>query len=753
MDLKMNIEREDKVTLKIKTFQDGIIRIQAGGIDGFQDSLLNRYNFIESLETLDTASWEDHKLSLPDSHSLIVNPDLSFALLNGDDLLFETVSGYCPGTGSTCFQNKGYAFCSTIDDEEKLIGFGDQYRQGFLLNGQRESLWIRNQSDYIPVPFFMSSKGYGILFNTTRRLYYDFGVTESDKSIINVATEYMDIYIFTGSDYWDIIRKYTLLTGRPQIPPMYTFGLWMVAHSEIRAHELLQLAVEMRKDKIPCDILALEPLWMEKAYDDSLEKKWNEERFPHAPWAQKDDTFIGNLKLMGYHFGLWMLSDYDHTWDEERRINGKLPDIYAASDDMTIPEQLQLVEEDDHFGHVPMRMDKITKPEEPYFEHLKKFVDEGVDYFKQDGYALINLHPDRLYGNQCHDDVMHNIHYMIYTRQMLRGMEEHTGRRAFTMAVAGWAGFQKFSGTWTGDTGGGDQSLCGILQLATVGHAFATCDMEVNTVPGIHMGLLLPWAQLCSWAYYKYPVYKGEEIKTVFRNYINLRMQLLLLYYSLAREAELSGKSIARPLHLVYPEIDVAYALRKEFMLGDAFLVGVYSNEVVLPKGQWFDYWTNRVVSGDWSNVELTSDNKLYGGALFVKPGAIIPLIPVQQYVSERELKQLTFQIFPAAGRSEFNLYLDDGVSLKHRDGKYAEATLYCDSATNKVEVYWGDISGDEPERISSLNYSIELLGMVDVTAVDVDGVDTSFMIDELANRTFIPAVKFGSKVVIYSQD
>ncbi len=747
--MSLEILRQDNIKLKVDLSEENIVRIHAGGLDGYQDSLLNRYEFIEQLEELETTANKENCLKFGNSYSLSINPDLAFSLKKDGELLFETLAGYQPGTAATCFQNQGYAFCSTIMQNEKLLGFGDQYRQGFLLNGQQESLWIRNQSDYIPVPFFMSSKGYGILFNTTRRLYYDFGVKEQDKCSIHVATEYLDIYIFTGDDYWDIIRKYTLLTGRPQLPPMYTFGLWMVTHTEIRAHELLQVALEMRKDEIPCDILALEPLWMEKLYDESLDKNWNEERFPYFPWVKKADTFIGNLNLMGYHFGLWMLSNYDHTWEEERCINNKLPDIYSQSDDIIFKEKIQIAEEDDHFGHEPMRMDKVTKPEEPYFEHLKKFVDQGVDYFKQDGYAQINLHPDRLYGNQCHDDVMHNIHYMIYTRQIRQGFEAYTGRRGFSMAVAGWAGFQKFSGTWTGDTGGGDQSLCAILQLATVGHALATCDMEVDTIEGIHMGMFLPWAQLCSWSYYKYPVYKGEMIKNIFRNYINLRMQLIPLYYSLAREAQLSGKAVARPLHLVYPKSETAYSLRKQFMLGDAFLVGVYSNKIVLPEGEWFDYWTNSIISGQWDEVELAYDEKLYGGTLLVKAGAIIPLLPVQQYVGEKEIEHITFQIFPASDKSEFKLYLDDGLSLEYKNDKYAEASLYCQRQAGQIEIYWGEVRGKEQERITEVDYLIELLGDLDIISVEIDGHDSPFTVDSQNKRTMIPALKFGNKIIV----
>lgn len=746
--MAIEVQRLDNIKLKVEVFQENIIRIHAGGLDGYQDSLLNRYGFIEPLSESLTASWNGCDLCLPDNYSLSVRSDLSLELRSREKVLLATSAKYRPGTASTVFQNRGYSFSSTIGEKEKFIGFGDQYRNGFLLNGQRDSLWIRNQSDYIPVPFFMSSNGYGILFNTTRRVHYDFGVKTAGEYSMNVSDEYLDIYIFTGADYWDLVRKYTFLTGRPQLPPMYTFGLWMVTHTEIRAHELLQLALEMRKAEIPCDILALEPLWMQKLYDESLDKNWSEERFPYFSWAKQDDTFIGNLKLMGYHFGLWMLSDYDHTWEEERLANGCLPDIYKESEDIVSEENLQIAEQDDHLGHHPMRMDKITKPEEAYFDHLKKFIDQGVDYFKQDGYAQINLHPDRLYGNGCHDDVMHNIHYMLYTRQMIRGFEEHTGRRSFTLAVSGWAGFQRFPGTWCGDTGGGDQSLCAILQLATVGHAFATCDMDVDTKEGIHMGFILPWSQLCSWSYYKYPVYKGENVKAIFKAYADLRMQLLPFYYSLAREASISGKAIARPMHLVYPRVDNAYCLTKQFILGDAFLATAYSESVVLPEGEWFDYWTNRIVSGDWNEQQLKYP-ETRGGLLLAKAGAIVPLFPVQQFVGEKEVNNIVWQIFPAAGQSEFTLYLDNGIDFSYRQGKFASVKLICRQTNDGIEILWSDLEGKDEKMITSVIYAFELLGVTETVSVKVDGKEQTFRIEKGTNRTIVESVKYGSIIEI----
>ena len=355
------------ITLKTENCSSGIVRLQYGGLDGYIESLLNRYNFIEPLYG-SNEQWSDNSLSLPDGFKLKIQEDLGFSILRDGEEVLSSQSGWQPATAETVYRNKGYNLRLSQKENEKFIGFGDIERKKFLLNGKADSLWIRNQVSYIPVPFFMSSNGYGILFNTTRRLFFDFGKKEPGINSFLVEKDFLDIYIITGRNYLDIIGKYTDLTGKPAIPPRFTFGLWMTVNTEIRSHELLQLALQFRNEKIPCDLLALEPLWMETLYDETVDKKWNEERFPHFPWADKSpSTFIGNLKSMGYHFGLWMCSNYDHTWEEERKIAGETLNVEANENDFLGAENMELMEEDDHFGHHPMLMDKITVPDQPFF--------------------------------------------------------------------------------------------------------------------------------------------------------------------------------------------------------------------------------------------------------------------------------------------------------------------------------------------------------------------------------------------------
>ncbi len=677
---------DKKITLKIDNYSNGIVHLQYGGIDGYIDSLLNRYNFIKKL-TVSDEKWTKNSLSLPDNFELKIHKDLGFSLWRNRKEILNTQPGWTPASAATVYQNKGYNLRLSQKDNEKFIGFGDIERKKFLLNGTADSLWIRNQVSYIPVPFFMSSNGYGILLNTTRRVFFDFGKKEAGVNSFVVEKDFLNLYIITGQNYLDIIRKYTELTGKPQLPPRFTFGLWLTVNSEIRSHELLQLALQIRNENIPCDILALEPLWMETLYDETVNKKWHQERFPYYPWADKSpSTFIGNLKSMGYHFGLWMCSNYDHTWEEERKIKGKTLNVEVNEHEFLSLENRELMEKDDHFGHQPMLMDKNTIPDQPFFEHLQKFVDQGVDYFKQDGYAQINLHTDRLYGNGLHDDVMHNIHYQIYTRQMMEGFENHTGRRGFTLAVSGWAGFQNFSGTWTGDTGGGAETMVAMLQCSLFGHSYSTCDIDVDDIRSIHMGCLLPWAQINSWAYFKYPIYKGKKFKQIFKEYSNLRMQLLPYIYTQAWKGSSMSMPMMRPMFLDYPEWDAAYKITTQYMFGDSLLISSFSQDVILPHGKWFDLWTGKIYTGTGNKKTIDiPDNK--GGHLFLKEGGIVPMGPITQYVDETVLTEIHWLIYPTGDSIQGDVYLDDGYSLKYKNGDTAIITLTCRNNENSFDL------------------------------------------------------------------
>ncbi len=170
---------------------------------------------------------------------------------------------------------------------------------------------------------------------------------------------------------------------------------------------------------------------MEKEYDYSTEKRWHPVRFPFPSYAPNGPhTFLAALKRFGYRVELWLCNDYDLSYQAEKHRLIREKEVSSPSEGDT--------EKDAHFTS-PIYMDKLTKVDQPWFEHLKKFIDQGVDFFKQDGALQVCEHPDRLWGNGMKDEEMHNLYPLLYSQEMFEGFKQYTGRRPCCFTPAGWS--------------------------------------------------------------------------------------------------------------------------------------------------------------------------------------------------------------------------------------------------------------------------------------------------------------------------
>jgi alpha-glucosidase (family GH31 glycosyl hydrolase) len=563
--------------------------------------------------------------------------------------------------------DEGGEILINISEDEKFFGLGDIGRERIERRGMKADMWIKNVISYIPIPFLMSSKGYGIFINTTFRHCIDIGNSNPNRLKIFLPKGNLDIYFFYGPSYKEILQQYTEITGRPVLPPKWSFGLWFICRMYANDFEVMSDALNFRDRKIPCDVIGLEPGWMEKLYDYSTEKKWHPDRFPIPPYAPNGPhTFISALKRMGFKLELWLCNDYDLSYEAERRIGN---DIVKKKEE----ERLLFLEDDKekdiHFT-APIMMDNITKPDEPWFEHLKKFIDQGVDFFKQDGALQVCEHPDRKWANGMSDEEMHNLYPLLYSQQMYEGFKEYTGRRPCCFTPAGWAGLQRYTGTWTGDTGGGEKTLVACLNLALSGHSLVTCDMEVTTKEGIHYGFLMPWAQVNSWNYFRHPWLLGDDLFSIFLEYAQLRSRLIPYLYTYAYLSHITGIPMMRPLLIEYPDDTEAPYILNEYFLGKELLVTAFSENIYLPSGRWCDFWTGKIYEGPKRFRYEIPEKK--GGGLFIREGSILPLGPIRQYVREKTEEGFTLHIFLEPGNTAyFDLYDDDGETFDYQKGKF----------------------------------------------------------------------------------
>jgi alpha-glucosidase len=572
----------------------------------------------------------------------------------------------------------GFKIVFGLNDDERIYGLGDENRERLQKRGHRAEMILRNVASYIPIPYFMSSNGWSTLVNSTCYHIIDVDSKHDNTILVECAYGQPDIYLFLADKMTGLLGEYTALSGRPALLPRWAYGFTFVCDErEVRARDVLYEALEFRRQKLPCDVIGLEPDWMEKHYDYSVDKKWSEKRF-HVPFWLKPNgngTFAGTLHKMGFRLSLWLCTDYDFSEYEEQLLKDpneaekpEAPKTERSADDLI---------QDPHFAGA-IRSDTITKPGEPWFKHLEKFVDHGADAFKLDGSNQVNFHPDRKWFNGMEDWEMHNLYPMLYNKQMANGFINHTGRRPMIYSAGGYAGIQQYSATWTGDTGGGAKPLAGLLNLALSGHSNGTCDMQIWDRQGIHSGFLLPWSQLLGWHMYTQPWFQGPDILEAFAFYAKLRYRLLQYIYTAAWAANHTGIPMMRPMPLAFPNDRKCDNIINQYMLGDALLVASFTNSIYLPAGQWINYWTKKTYAGgqtiaveniaDWAKGKFP-----VGGPLFVKCGSLIPTAPEMLFSNEKPLDCVAWEEYPdEKGCAEGYLYEDDGTTFEYRDGAYS---------------------------------------------------------------------------------
>ena len=587
---------------------------------------------------------------------------------------------------------KGFSVRFPLVEGERMYGLGDVSRENIQRRGKRYEIWVKNVNSYIPMPMIVSSKGWGLLMNTTWRNYFDVGEKDKDALVCEAPEGEIDFYVFTGKDYKALLDIYTQLSGRPQMLPAFGYGFTFVANQFIDQFNLVRDCYEFRKIDFPCDVIGLEPGWMEKFYDFSTRKTWNPRLFTFPSWTKaRSLTWIGALDRIGFKLSLWLCFNYDlYRYEEQCAIGA----AKAAGRKMEVAEGVPETWIDQNIvGEVRSRKKtetnvfvtpgidrsqgdevKYKEGDQPWFEHLKKFVDRGAQCFKLDGSQQVTPHdPNRKWANGMSTEEAHNLYPLLYDKQMARGYEDYTSRRSMVYSAGGYAGVQQYVATWAGDTGGGPKPLISCMNLGMSGHPNQSCDLSPYKSASIHFAVLSPWTQQNNWDYWDLPWVNTKEHLDMKREYIKLRYRLFPYVYSTAAHSAETGWPIMRSLPFVYPDRKEYDEAKGTYMFGDMMLVSAFVGEMDIPEGVWHDWRTGETVQGPCRKKVATTP--MWGGALYVKAGAIVPTWPQKQHIEQGWNDKVIVKVWPTAD-GEFVLHEDDGISLGYRSGKAAKTKL-----------------------------------------------------------------------------
>ena len=515
-----------------------------------------------------------------------------------------------------------------IDVDECIYGLGERYTP-FVKNGQVVEMWnedggTASEITYKNIPFYITNKGYGVLLDNEGDAAYEIASEKVERLQFSVEGERLDYYVINGSTPKGTISKYTELTGKPALPPAWSFGLWLTTsfttnYDEGTTSGFIQ---GMADRHIPLHVFHFDCYWME-AYE-WCNFTWDPKTFPDPAGMLKRYHDRG-LKIC-----VW-INPYigqKSPLFQEGMEHGYL--IRKTNGDVWQTDMWQ----------AGMGLVDFTNPDAAawYQGKLKTLLDMGVDCFKTDFGERVPV-KDIAYYDGSDPVKMHNYYTYLYNQAVFQLLERERGTgEAVLFARSATVGGQQFPAHWGGDCSATYPSMAETirsgLSLACAGFGFWSHDISgfENTAPAdiykrwCQFGLLSSHSRLHGSSSYRVPWLFDDEACDVLRKFVKLKCALMPYLYRQAVKAHEEGIPMMRPMFVEFPEDRACEPLDKQYMLGDSLLVApVFKEsgevEYYLPEGVWVNLLTGTTVKGGRWQKET---HDYFSLPLMVRPGSIV---------------------------------------------------------------------------------------------------------------------------------
>ena len=600
-----------------------------------------------------------------------------------------------------CYEHGGniVKMSKVSKDGESFYGLGDKPTH-LNFKGKRVENWATDQyafhKDQEPlykvVPFYIGlhhNKAYGIFFDNTFRTYFDFCHERRNVTSFWAEGGEMNYYFFYGPKMSDVVINYTHLTGKPELPPMWTLGYHQCKWSYYPESKVKEVTSKFRELKIPCDAIYLDIDYMEgfRCFT------WSKEYFPEPKRMVAELAKDGFKTVVIIDPGIKIDKDY---WVYQEALKN---DYFCKRADGPFMK-----------GKVwpgECNFPDYTNPEvrEWCAGLFKELISEiGVKGVWNDmnepavmdvpGKTFPNDVRHDYDGNPCSHRKAHNVYGTQMARATYEGVKRFSyPKRPFIITRSAYSGAQRYTSSWTGDNVASWEHLwianIQMQRMSMSGMGFTGSDIGgfAEQPSGelyarwIQLGVFHPFCRTHSSGDHgeQEPWSFGEEVIDITRKFVELRYQLLPYLYTMFWQYVNEGTPMLKPL--VYFDQDDFHTHYRtdEFIFGNQILVcpilepNAQGRRMYLPKGNWYNFWTNELVEGKKELWIKTSFDQI---PIFIKEGAIIPKYPVQQYVGELQFDELTLDAYYKLGKEKSTVYEDAQDGYDYNKGRFSLRTF-----------------------------------------------------------------------------
>lgn len=695
--------KTNNAIVKLSAYSPSIIRVRANKVDEWDDL---SYAVIQNVDSKIKFTFTEQASKLifdTDSIRLVVNKNpLRFQFFDSKNRLLNEDE---PSFGVS-WLGEEFTNYKKIQPNEKFIGLGEKTgnlnRKGeSYTNWNTDNFGYGTNADpiYQSIPFYIGVHNglqYGIFVDNSHKSIFNFGGSNDRFASFTTEAGELNYYFIAHSSVAKIVESYTFLTGRIQMPPLWSLGFQQCKYSYYPESEVLSIAITFREKQIPLDVLYLDIHYMD-AYKVFT---WNKDRFPNPKRMTTD------LKNMGIHTAVIIDPGIKKEKGYKAYEEGVKDSLFLTYPDKSFYTG-QVWPGWCHFPDFTNEKTRIW-----WGNSFKSaYVDNGVEGFWNDmnepstwGQNFPNLVEFSFERKRGTHRKGHNIYGLKMSQSTLEGTQKvMDGKRPFVLTRAGYAGIQRYSAVWTGDNVSSDEHmLLGIRLLNSLGlSGVPVTGMDIGGFTGnptpqlfarwISIGAFSPFFRAHVGIDQKdqQPWSFGKKVEEISRNYINLRYKLTPYLYSHFYQANVTGMPIQRSLAFDFTHDEKVYDTRfqNQFFCGASILVAPVESskdylKVYLPGNSWYDFYNDKFYKG---NEEIVTPCPIERLPVFIKGGSIVPMQSLVQNMNEKPSDTLFVHVYYSENGSQMPYYEDDGQTYKFKDGEFYKRTFVFDSKNKKL--------------------------------------------------------------------